>query len=58
MASESEDGCPSGLGQAMRLAAQAAKSGGDPSNIAIKAATIKQLTAFWQCSALGLAFQQ
>ena len=45
MASESEDGCPSGLGQAMRLAAQAAKSGGDPSNIAIKAATIKQLTA-------------
>ena len=47
MASESDDGCPSGLGQAMRLAVQAAtaKSGGGPSNIAIKAATIKQLTA-------------
>ena len=29
----------------MRLAAQAAKSGGGPSNIAIKAATLKQLSA-------------
>ena len=45
MASESEDGCPSGLGQATRLAVQAAKSGGAPTNIAIKAATIKQLSA-------------
>ena len=45
MASESEDECPSGLGQAMRLAAQVAKGGGAPSSIAIKAATLKQLTA-------------
>ena len=47
MASEREDECPSGLGQAVQLAARAAQglAIGDPSSIAIKAATLKQLTA-------------
>ena len=47
MASEREGERPSGPGQALQLAAHTAQGLGigDPSNIAIKAATLKQLTA-------------
>ena len=47
MASERESERPSGPGQALKLAAHTAQglASGDPSSLAVKAATLKQLTA-------------